>query len=226
MVLLILPLLFSVLGFFAQGYRLADPRHLLQPARLNAYKQRGLSQRYLIRINAFRSHFVHSYYSTRISLSQSSPPSSRANAKTSSGSAAKPAAASPKESPELDPSMQVRLLVPGNESSKPDFMHGVVPYSEARRLAASLGLDLILLNDKQTPPIYKVCDGPKFKYDLEKKRKDSTKSKVELKEISLSYDIGEHDLEVRAKAAMRFLGDGDRVSVLDECIAGRRNSYH
>jgi translation initiation factor IF-3 len=123
-----------------------------------------------------------------------------------------PASSPPKPGPELNTSMEVRLLVPGNESSKPDFMYGVVPYSEAKRMAAGLGLDLMLLNDKQAPPIYKICDSAKFKYDQEKKRKEASKSKAnEVKEILLSYDIGEHDLEVRAKAAMRFLSDGDRV---------------
>lgn len=135
--------------------------------------------------------------------------SSRGRPETEHGSN-KPSPA--KKVDELDPTMEVRLLVPSNESAKVDFMHGVVSVSEARSMATKLGLDLMMLNDKQTPHLYKICDSAKFRYDQEKKKREAFKSKVEMKEVLLSYDIGEHDLEVRARAALRFLNDGDRVS--------------
>jgi translation initiation factor IF-3 len=84
---------------------------------------------------------------------------------------------------------------------------------EASKLAESLGKDLILLNENQTPPIVKIEDYNKFIYDLEKSQKEKQKNqqKVELKEIQLSCDIAINDLQTKARKAKEFIEDGNKV---------------
>jgi translation initiation factor IF-3 len=87
---------------------------------------------------------------------------------------------------------------------------------EASKLAQSLGLDLILINESQDPPIVKIDDYNKFLYSLEKaereKNKNSKKSVV--KEIQLSPGISEHDIGTKARKANQFLEDGNKVKVV------------
>ena len=108
----------------------------------------------------------------------------------------------------------VRLLVPGNESSKTaDIMYGVIKLSEAVSMAENMKLDLIVLNEKLNPPLYKIADEAKLAFDKEKRLKEAAKktAKVDLKEVKLSFQISDHDMDVRMKIAQRFLGQGDRV---------------
>jgi hypothetical protein len=109
----------------------------------------------------------------------------------------------------------VRLLVPGNQSTKStDIMYGVIKLSEAVSLAEKMKLDLIVLNEKLSPPLYKIADEAKLAFDTEKRRKEAIKkaAKVELKEIKLSFQISDHDMDVRMKIVQRFLSQGDRVN--------------
>lgn len=108
---------------------------------------------------------------------------------------------------------RVRLLVPGNESGDGDVMIGVMPLAEAQAYADQLQVDLVLINDKGDPPVCKAIDYGKYKYSLEKKKKERAKKQVqsEIKEIKMSYKIEEHDYNVRLKAIQKFLSEGDKV---------------
>ena len=89
----------------------------------------------------------------------------------------------------------------------------IVGTKEATQKAKEEGKDLILINDKPNPPIAMIEDYNKFLYDKEKKEKERRKNAVknEMKEIRLSADIGEGDLETKAKKAREFLSKGNKV---------------
>lgn len=86
---------------------------------------------------------------------------------------------------------------------------------EASKIAQEEGLDLILINENANPPIVRIEDYGKFLYDSEKKEKEAKKNvhKTQLKEISLSLNIADHDLGVKSKKALEFLEDGDKVKL-------------
>jgi translation initiation factor IF-3 len=108
----------------------------------------------------------------------------------------------------------VRLILPGNTSTDADVMVGIVTLGEALAYAERLQVDLVMINDKGDPPVCKAIDYGKYKYSLEKKKKESIKKQVhsEVKEIKMSHKIEQHDFEVRVKAIQKFLSEGDRVS--------------
>src|SRR5579871_4115610 len=92
-------------------------------------------------------------------------------------------------------------------------MLGVLATHEAMRLAQEQGLDLVEVNPKADPPVCKILDFGKYKYE-EKKRASETKRKqtvVEIKEIKLRPKTDEHDLAFKVKAARRFLEAGHKV---------------
>lgn len=89
-----------------------------------------------------------------------------------------------------------------------------------------MGLDLVLVGPNTNPPVAKILDFGKYKYQLEKeerKKKAHTKEQ-KVKEIRLSLKIGEHDLEVKAKRANEFLTDGNKVKVSLR-LKGRENMF-
>lgn len=102
---------------------------------------------------------------------------------------------------------------------------GLMSSFEASKLAESLGKDLILINESANPPVVRIEDYGKFIYDQEKREKESKKMvhKTELKEISLSITIADHDLGIKAKKASEFLEDGDKVK-LSLMMKGRQNN--
>jgi translation initiation factor IF-3 len=90
---------------------------------------------------------------------------------------------------------------------------GVMPTSEALKAAEGRGLDLVEVNPKSIPPVCKILDFGKFKYE-EKKRQSEAKRKqtvVELKEVKLRPKTDDHDLQVKVRAARRFLEAGNKV---------------
>jgi translation initiation factor IF-3 len=103
---------------------------------------------------------------------------------------------------------QVRVIGDGEPQLMSSF--------EAAKLAQSMGLDLVLINENQTPPIVKIIDYNKFLYDQEKAEKEKKKNAhtSELKEIQLSLNIAEHDMQTKAKHAHKFLDHGDKVKVV------------
>ena len=88
---------------------------------------------------------------------------------------------------------------------------GVVPVKEALRLAEERGLDLVEVAPNSVPPVCKIMDFGKYKYQLAKKH--SAGKKIEVKEVKLRPQIGEHDLELKAKNIRRFLDDGNKAKV-------------
>ncbi len=94
---------------------------------------------------------------------------------------------------------------------------------DAAKLAESLELDLILINESQTPPIVKISDYNKFIYDTEKAEKEKKKNsnKSEIKEIQLSCDIQDHDLMTKSRKGIEFLKDGNKVKVVIQ-LKGRQ----
>jgi len=94
-------------------------------------------------------------------------------------------------------------------------MLGVLDTHEAQRMAREGGLDLVEVNPKAYPPVCKIMDFGKFKYE-EKKRTNEAKKRqaiVELKEIKLRPKTDVHDLEVKINHARRFLEEGNKVKI-------------
>lgn len=92
-------------------------------------------------------------------------------------------------------------------------MLGVMSTQEALRKAEERNLDLVEINPKSNPPVCKILDFGKYKYE-EKKRASEAKKKqtvVELKEVKLRPKTDDHDLEVKVRAARRFLTSGNKV---------------
>jgi translation initiation factor IF-3 len=90
---------------------------------------------------------------------------------------------------------------------------GVMSTSDALKAAEERGLDLVEVNPKSSPPVCKILDFGKFKYE-EKKRQSDAKRKqtvVELKEVKLRPKTDDHDLNVKVRASRRFLEAGNKV---------------
>ncbi len=86
-------------------------------------------------------------------------------------------------------------------------------FDEASKISEERGLDLILISEGATPPVVRIEDYNKFLYDLEKREKEIKKNqrKSEVKELTFSPNIADHDLGVKSKKAMEFLDDGMKV---------------
>ena len=94
-------------------------------------------------------------------------------------------------------------------------MRGIVSIDEALALAEEADLDLVNISPNADPPVCKILDYGKYRYEQQKKEKNAKKNQrvTEIKEIRLSASIESHDIEVKAKAATKFLTDGDKVKV-------------
>ncbi|HXI86737.1 MAG TPA: translation initiation factor IF-3 [Parvularculaceae bacterium] len=92
---------------------------------------------------------------------------------------------------------------------------GVVPTKQAIELAVAAGLDLVEVSPNTQPPVCKILDYGKFKYQQQKKKAEAKKKQkvVEIKEIKMRPNIDTHDYEVKAKAMRRFFDEGDKVKV-------------
>lgn len=92
---------------------------------------------------------------------------------------------------------------------------GVVPTARAIEMAAENGLDLVEVSPQTQPPVCKILDYGKFKFQQQKKKAEAKKKQkiVELKEIKMRPNIDDHDYEVKAKAMRRFFDEGDKVKV-------------
>lgn len=105
---------------------------------------------------------------------------------------------------------------------------GIVPTFEARRYADSLCLDLVEINPKVRPPICKVMDFGKYKFDSQKKEKeDKAKSKAnqaKIKEIKFHPNTQEHDYSYRVEQAKKFLAEGNKVKA-SVYFRGREMNY-
>lgn len=92
---------------------------------------------------------------------------------------------------------------------------GVVQKRDALSRAVEANLDLVNVAPTATPPVCRIMDYGKYKYEMAKKEKESRKNQrvINVKEVRLSPHIEEHDLKVKAKQANQFLNDGDKVKV-------------
>lgn len=90
---------------------------------------------------------------------------------------------------------------------------GIMTPREALQIAEEKELDLVLVSDKADPPVCRVMDYGKFKFEQEKKAREAKKKQhtVDVKEVKMRYKIEEHDYNVRINQAKRFLKDGDKV---------------
>src|SRR5204862_2827237 len=93
--------------------------------------------------------------------------------------------------------------------------HRVITISDALAIASEPGLDLVEVVPNKTPPVCKILDYGKFKYQAQKKAAEARKKQktVEVKEIKLRPGIDKHDYEVKMRSMKRFFEEGDKVKV-------------
>ena len=105
-------------------------------------------------------------------------------------------------------------------------MLGVMSIDEALNLAGERKLDLVNISPNAKPPVCKILDYGKYRYELQKKEKEAKKKQktMQVKEIRLSTFIEDHDIQVKAKTASKFLQDGDKVKVSLR-FRGRERDY-
>ena len=94
-------------------------------------------------------------------------------------------------------------------------MVGVVGRSEALVMAANAGLDLVEIAPNADPPVCKILDFGKYKYEEQKKKNEARKKQklIEVKEIKLRPGIDDHDYEVKRRSMVKFIEEGDKVKV-------------
>ena len=94
-------------------------------------------------------------------------------------------------------------------------MVGVTPTREALRMAEEAGLDLVEISPNADPPVCKILDFGKWKYQEEKKKNAARKKQkvIEVKEIKLRPGIDDHDFQIKMRSMSRFLEEGDKVKV-------------
>lgn len=104
---------------------------------------------------------------------------------------------------------------------------GEIPTQKALAHAAGQGLDLVLVSPNANPPVCKIMDYGKFKFDSQKKEKDSKKSQkvLEMKQVKLSMKISDSDMEYRAKQVLKFAERGYKVKVFIQKSRGRAQIY-
>jgi translation initiation factor IF-3 len=104
---------------------------------------------------------------------------------------------------------QVRLIDQDGE------MQGVLTVREAMQRAFAVGLDLVEISPNADPPVCKILDFGKFKYEQQKKRNEAKKKQkvIEIKEIKVRPNIDENDYQVKMRAMKSFIEEGDKVKV-------------
>ncbi|NER79380.1 MAG: translation initiation factor IF-3 [Leptolyngbya sp. SIO1D8] len=90
---------------------------------------------------------------------------------------------------------------------------GILTPRDAIKLAEEKELDLVLVSDKANPPVCRIMDYGKYKFEQEKRAREARKRQhnAEVKEVKMRYKIGDHDYNVRVQNAQRFLKAGDKV---------------
>ena len=104
---------------------------------------------------------------------------------------------------------EIRLI--GNEGEQ----LGIMSAEEALRIATEQDLDLVKIAPGSNPPVCKIMDYGKFRFEQTKKEKDAKKNQrvIEIKEIRMSPGIGDNDFNTKLKNGQKFLNDGNRVKV-------------
>lgn len=116
---------------------------------------------------------------------------------------------------------EVRLVGPEGEQI------GIVKIAEAQNISIEKGLDLVMIAPQATPPVCRIMDYGKFCFEQDKREKEAKKKQqtIEIKEIQLTCNIGDHDFETKLRAAHRFLKDGNKVRVVLK-FKGRRQMLY
>src|SRR5258707_5089737 len=122
------------------------------------------------------------------------------------------AAPAPKDGPRTIEEIRVREV---HLIDKDGSNRGTVPISEALAIAQEAGLDLVEISPNATPPVCKLLDFGKYKFQEQKKQAEARKKQkvVEVKEIKFRPMIDDHDYEVKMRAMQRFFEEGDKVKV-------------
>lgn len=107
-------------------------------------------------------------------------------------------------------SKEVRLIGKDGENI------GIIETSKALKMAYAEDLDLVVISPNQAPPVAKILNYGKYKYELEKKAKEAKKKQhtVEVKEVKIRYKIDTHDYMVRIKNIKKFISQGNKVKVV------------
>lgn len=92
---------------------------------------------------------------------------------------------------------------------------GIKSLDEAMELAAGRNLDLVKISPQANPPVCKIMDYGKYRFEMAKREKENRKNQkvVSIKEVQLSPSIDTHDFETKLRAAVKFLNSGDKVKV-------------
>ena len=103
---------------------------------------------------------------------------------------------------------------------------GIMSSAKALEIAYDQGMDLVMMSAQAVPPVCKIMDYGKFRFERDKREKEARKKQqtIELKEIQLSCRIDTHDFETKANHARRFLSDGNKVRVVMK-FKGREMSH-
>ena len=103
---------------------------------------------------------------------------------------------------------------------------GIMSAKEANEIADREGLDLVKISPSAVPPVCRIMDYGKYLFDKTKREKEQRKNQkiVELKEVQLSMTIEQHDIDIKAKNAAKFLSNGDKVKVSIR-MSGRQQAY-
>ena len=103
---------------------------------------------------------------------------------------------------------------------------GIMSAKEANEIADKEGLDLVKISPSANPPVCRIMDYGKYLFDKTKREKEQRKNQkiVELKEVQLSMTIEQHDIDIKAKNAVKFLNNGDKVKVSIR-MSGRQQAY-
>lgn len=105
-------------------------------------------------------------------------------------------------------------------------MVGIIPTTDALELANETGLDLVEVSPNDRPPVCRIMDYGKFKYEQKKKQSSNTKQhQMQIKEIRLRPKTGMHDIEFKVKRARQFLEHRDKVKI-NVIFRGRENAHH
>jgi translation initiation factor IF-3 len=104
---------------------------------------------------------------------------------------------------------EIRLIDQDGENA------GVVSPATAIEMAEEVGLDLVEISPGANPPVCKIMDFGKFKYEQQKKAAEAKKKQkiIEIKEVKFRPNIDTHDYEVKMRSVSKFLGEGDKVKV-------------
>ena len=97
-----------------------------------------------------------------------------------------------------------------------DEQLGIITVAKAKEIAYDKGLDLVVMSPNSDPPVCRIMDFGKYCYEREKKEKEAKRKQqvIEIKEVQLSCKIDTHDFETKARRALGFLSDGNKVKVV------------